>query len=84
MMRSQLSRKSLESQNKLNSMERLTSMEMERPGSVRKFQVGTEANQSINFTINNVGADSIGKEELKLVPSISAQQQALKCASGYY
>jgi flagellin len=25
-----------------------------------KFQVGTEANQSINFAINNVGADSIG------------------------
>jgi len=25
-----------------------------------KFQVGTEANQSINFTIKNVGADSIG------------------------
>ena len=36
-----------------------------------KFQVGTEANQSINFTINNVGADSIGTTDGTQVSAIN-------------
>ena len=57
----QLKMKSLESQSRLNSMERHLDGDGTAGGSVAgKFQVGTEADQSIDFTIKNVGADSIG------------------------